>query len=89
MSGPSLYLHDSGRGCHASTFVLPHLGSIHNSDPDRLVSQADYWVVAAEPVHRRWEHPAEEVRAAAEERGAFRHVRGEPETEFSEVMLVF
>lgn len=47
-----------------TTFVLPHHGSIHNSDPNRLVSDAETWVANAQPIHRHWKHPDPELSLA-------------------------
>jgi len=72
-----------------STFVLPHHGSIHNSDPNRPVVIADTWVACAEPIHKTWNHPADELRDAIERRGRnFHHVRSDPSTSLFEVALV-
>jgi hypothetical protein len=72
------------------TFMLPHHGSIHNSDPDRLVSDADIWVAAAEPRHKHWEHPADAIRQAVNARKAlFCHVQSCPSTMLTEEMIIF
>jgi glyoxylase-like metal-dependent hydrolase (beta-lactamase superfamily II) len=73
-----------------STFVLPHHGSIRNSDPDRLVSEADIWVASAEPIHTNWEHPASALRDAVESAGKiFHHIRRNPASALDEQMMVF
>ena len=46
-----------------STFMLPHHGSLHNSDPDRLISNADIYVAAAQPSREDWKHPAPQLEA--------------------------
>jgi hypothetical protein len=75
---------------YVSTFVLPHHGSLENSDPKNFVSAADSWVVAAEPIHKNWRHPADElVKAIAELGGQLQHVRSSPDTEFNECVAVY
>lgn len=70
-----------------STFLFPHHGSIENTDPDALVSQADDWVAAADPIHD-WEHPHWALRKAVSDLGAtFRHVRAHKETAFDETYI--
>ena len=71
-----------------STFVFPHHGSIENTDPADLVSEADEWVAAADPIHD-WEHPHWRLHAAVSAKGArFRHVRAAAATAFEEVFLL-
>lgn len=73
-----------------STFVLPHHGSIHNSDPAHLVSAADLFVACAQPIHTRWRHPDPIlVRAIRGDRRRFRLVSGKPVSELVEKMVVF
>jgi hypothetical protein len=73
-----------------STFVLPHHGSIHNSDPSLPVTNAELWVAAAQPTHRTWKHPAPEIVAAVKSNGAkFRKVGSAPRSLLEERMLVF
>ena len=73
---------------HASTFVFPHHGSINNSDPDNLVSDADHWVAAADPIHD-WEHPHWSLEAAVSTmKGTFHRVRSPEATGFDETFLV-
>ena len=73
-----------------STFVLPHHGSIHNSDPRQLVSNADLWVACAEPHHKDWEHPARVLVDAVKRAGkSFCHVRSKPNSALDERMVVF
>lgn len=74
---------------YVSTFVLPHHGSIHNSAPDHLVSEAENWVVSTDPIHRKWKHPNPELVKAAKAKGTLQHVRSSVATGFSEHMLVF
>lgn len=74
---------------YVSTFVLPHHGSIHNNAPDHLISDAENWVVSAEPVHRHWQHPAPELANAVAKVGTLRHVKRDPVTGFGEVMLIY
>lgn len=72
-----------------TTFVFPHHGSLENSDPGRLVSHADTWVAAADPLHD-WKHPHWKLQAAVEGINAtFRHVRRWPATAFSETFLLW
>jgi hypothetical protein len=74
---------------YVSTFVLPHHGSIHNSDPLRLVSDADRFVVSAEPSHD-WEHPAKSIRAAVKQLPrAFHHVKSRPSSALDEAVIVY
>lgn len=73
---------------HTSTFVFPHHGSIKNSDPGRLVTDADHWVAAADPVHD-WEHPHWTLRRAVSAAGKnFHHVRSPPKTVFRERFII-
>ncbi len=75
---------------YVSTFMLPHHGSIHNSDPTNLISDADIWVAAAEPRNPEWEHPADELVQAVLRRGAiFEHVRSALSTSLIERMLIY
>jgi len=71
-----------------STFMFPHHGSIENTDPDALVSDADDWVAAADPIHN-WAHPHWSLFPAVEAKGGqFRHVRAAPATAFEEAFLL-
>ena len=71
-----------------STFVFPHHGSIENTDPDALVSEADNWVAAADPIHK-WAHPHWSLQKAVSDLGAtFRHVRAHKETAFDEAYVL-
>jgi hypothetical protein len=72
-----------------SSFMLPHHGSIHNSDPASLVSDADNWVVSADPANPRWRHPHPLLRKAAKETGTLRHVTKDEASGFDEAFLVF
>lgn len=72
---------------YASTFMLPHHGSIKNSDPRHLVSQADIYVAAADPVHH-WPHPHWALIGAAEANGYFCHVRSWQNTALDEAFLL-
>lgn len=73
---------------HASTFVFPHHGSIANSDPNNLVSDADHWVAAADPIHD-WEHPHWLLEAAVSNiKRTFHRVRAPEATGFDETFLV-
>lgn len=73
---------------HSSTFVFPHHGSIENSDPNNLVSDADRWVAAADPIHD-WQHPHWSLQAAvAGKKSVFKHVRGSAMTGFNETFLL-
>lgn len=73
---------------HASTFVFPHHGSIENTDPTKLVADADIWVAAADPTHD-WEHPHWRLRQAIDSIGrTFRHVRAWPTTALHERFIV-
>jgi hypothetical protein len=74
---------------YVSTFMLPHHGSIHNSDPQRLVSNADRWVVAAQSAHN-FEHPAKLLTDAVKGRGRdLQHVKSNLLSAFDEVAVVF
>ena len=71
-----------------ATFVFPHHGSIENTDPDALVSDADDWVAAADPIHD-WAHPHWSLFPAVEAKGGqFRHVRSASATAFEEAFLL-
>ena len=73
---------------HASTFVFPHHGSIKNTDPDNLVSDADHWVAAADPIHE-WEHPHWSLQQAVSAlKRAFHRVRSPEATGYSEAFLI-
>lgn len=73
---------------HTSTFVFPHHGSIKNSDPGRLITDADHWVASADPVHD-WEHPHWTLRQAVSVAGRhFHHVRSPPQTLFRERFIL-
>ena len=73
---------------HASTVLLPHHGSIENSDPANLIGTADNYAAAADPVHP-WKHPHWKLEEAAEAAGAvFKHVRRWPDTGFDEAFAV-
>ena len=70
------------------TFVLPHHGSIENSDPTALVSQAEQWVASADPIHN-WKHPHWKLQAAVDGLGAnFHHVRASEHSAFDECFHV-
>lgn len=83
----ALELHYGARLDYVGTYVVPHHGSIANSNPDRLPTHANDWVVCADPSHE-WDHPAEEIVDAIRRRGKFRHVRADPSTEFREVAVL-
>lgn len=71
-----------------SAFTLPHHGSIANSDPAHLISDADVWIAAADPIHK-WDHPAWQLQGAvAALGGQFRHVRSYSDTACDEAFLV-
>ncbi|MCR6659758.1 MAG: hypothetical protein NVV72_10565 [Asticcacaulis sp.] len=73
---------------HTTTFVFPHHGSINNTDDMRLISHAENWVAAADPVHD-WEHPHYLLRVAVADREArFRHVRSPVGTAFRETFIL-
>ncbi|OCJ54557.1 hypothetical protein A6U92_21105 [Agrobacterium rubi] len=73
-----------------TTFMLPHHGSAHNFDPSRFVIDAELWVAAAQPIHRKWRHPAPEIVKAVKARGArFRKVSSSPASLLEERMVVF
>lgn len=59
-----------------STFMFPHHGSIHNSNPKRLIGDADIYFAAAEPVRGDWKHPAPQLRNAVEHTGKIFHQVG-------------
>ncbi|MBD9560650.1 MBL fold metallo-hydrolase [Ensifer sp. ENS03] len=71
-----------------ASFMFPHHGSIENSNPARLVSDADIYVAAADPRHD-WEHPSNALRHAAYYTGkAVAVVREQRRTAFDECILV-
>ena len=71
-----------------SSFLFPHHGSIENSDPALLVTDADVWIAAADPV-RKWKHPHWSLEAAVDRLGReFRHVRSWKETALDECVIV-
>lgn len=73
-----------------STFVLPHHGSIHNSDPAHLISAADLFVACAQPIHSHWRHPDPIlVRTIRNDRRRFRLVSGKAGSALVEKMVVF
>lgn len=82
--------HYCGELEQVSTFVLPHHGSIHNSDPARLLSAADLFVACAQPIHSHWRHPDPIlVQAIRNDRRRFRLVSGKAVSELVEKMVVF
>ncbi|ANL87888.1 hypothetical protein [Rhizobium phaseoli] len=71
-----------------STFVLPHHGSINNSDPLQLFSDVDRFVAAA--WSKRWQHPSNQLVSQIENLDRdFRHVTAEPGTALNEACVVF
>lgn len=73
---------------HVSTFMFPHHGSIKNSDPGNLVSDADHWVAAADPIHD-WKHPHWSLEAAVSKmKRTFHRVRSPEATGFDETFFV-
>jgi hypothetical protein len=73
---------------YVSTFLFPHHGSIKNSDPDELITSADYWVASADPIHD-WEHPHWKLKQAVYDLNKqFRHVRSVEETGFAELFYI-
>ncbi|WP_143240128.1 hypothetical protein [Agrobacterium sp. DSM 25558] len=71
-----------------TTFMFPHHGSIENSEPGQLVSQADTFVAAADPSHD-WEHPSKQLCKAASLTGAaVEVVMKQRKTAFDESVLV-
>lgn len=71
-----------------STYLLPHHGSIENSDPNDLIVDADLWVAAADPLHP-WAHPHWELQAAVARMGrTFHHVRASEFTASEELFAV-
>jgi hypothetical protein len=73
---------------YVSTFLFPHHGSIENSDPDKLITNADYWVASADPIHD-WEHPHWKLKQAVDKlHKQFRHVRSVEETGFAELFYI-
>lgn len=71
-----------------ASFMFPHHGSIENSDPARLVSDADIYVAAADPRHD-WEHPSNLLCQAADHAGKDVFiVRQQRRTAFDECILV-
>lgn len=73
-----------------STFMLPHHGSIHNSNPRRLIGDADIYFAAADPKRDDWKHPAPQLKIAVEGAGrTFHHVGSDPTSALQEVMVLF
>lgn len=73
-----------------STFMLPHHGSIHNSNPKRLVGDADIYFAAAEPGRDDWKHPAQQlVNAAKDADKIFHHVSSRRSSRLEEVAILF
>jgi hypothetical protein len=73
-----------------STFMLPHHGSIHNSNPKRLVADADIYFAAAEPGREDWKHPAPQLKSAVERAGkSFQHVKSVPSSRLEEAAVLF
>ncbi|WP_374628895.1 hypothetical protein [Pannonibacter indicus] len=73
-----------------TTFMLPHHGSAHNFDPSLFVINAELWVASAQPIHKRWKHPAPEIVRAVKASGArFRKVCSSPRSLLEERMVVF
>lgn len=73
-----------------TTFMLPHHGSAHNFDPSLFVIDAELWVAAAKPIHKKWKHPAPEIVRAVKANGArFRKVCSAPKSLLEERMVVF
>lgn len=73
---------------HVSSFMLPHHGSIENSDPEHLISDADIYIAAADPCHA-WEHPSETLCDAVFGAGKrFHVVRAQRRTALDESFLV-
>jgi len=71
-----------------TTFMFPHHGSIENSDPGQLVSDAETFVAAADPPHA-WEHPSKQLCNAARFAGAaVEVVMKQRKTAFDESVLV-
>jgi hypothetical protein len=78
---------DLGR---VATFLLPHHGSIENSDPTDPACDARTWVAAAEPGNPRWRHPHPRLRDAVTKRGEiFRQVKSAPDHGHSETFWLF
>ncbi|WP_372070622.1 hypothetical protein P7L75_05265 (plasmid) [Tistrella mobilis] len=73
---------------YITNFMLPHHGSINNSDPEHLISDAEYWTVSADPP-KRWMHPHPDVQRAALKKGDFCHVRASDWSAFDESILFF
>jgi hypothetical protein len=73
-----------------STFMLPHHGSIENSRHDRLISDADLYVAAANPSRDSWKHPSPHLKKAVTDGGKhFWQVNGEQRSRLEEVMVLF
>ncbi|MGU3495853.1 hypothetical protein ACLBXM_17570 [Xanthobacteraceae bacterium A53D] len=73
-----------------TTFMLPHHGSAHNFDPSLFVIDAELWVAAAQPIHKKWKHPAPEIVRAVKTSGArFRQVSSSAKSLLEERMVVF
>lgn len=73
-----------------TTFMLPHHGSAHNFDSSLFMIDAELWVAAAQPIHKKWKHPAPEIVRAVRASGArFRKVGSSPKSLLEEKMVVF
>lgn len=73
-----------------STFMLPHHGSIHNSNPLRLLGDADIYFAAADPMRDDWKHPAPQLKIAVEHAGRiFHHVSSDPTSKLEEAVVLF
>lgn len=73
---------------HASTVLLPHHGSIANSDPDNMIGSPDHYAAAADPIHT-WQHPHWKLKQVAANAGiAFKHVRRWAATGFDEAFVI-
>lgn len=73
-----------------STFVLPHHGSLHDSDAEQLVFDFDRFVAAAQPSRPEWKHPPKELAdKVASLNEDFRNVTADPETGLDEASVVF
>jgi hypothetical protein len=89
--------HYEGRFKLLSTLVLPHHGSRHNYDAERiqlhrLLAPISYYdtpvfVAASNPRHKKFKHPHQEVVKIARMYGDLHNVSLNPSTAFSEIVV--
>lgn len=71
------------------TFMLPHHGSILNSDENNLLTDAHFFLAAAKPTNKAWRHPHPHLRRAVRNRKRiFRQVTAARRSAFRELIVV-